>query len=131
MIGCVSNGVTAWEAPNRPPQPSMRNEHAAPGRLASPGFDAGEKVKGRKRHLVVYTLRLVMAGTVTAASAQGRALTAPVVAPACTSSPHPAEPTGTNEADKGASRTIKASHALALQIQSRSALGEQLCILSS
>ena len=33
------------------------------------GFDAGKKVKGRKRHLVVDTLGLLLAVTITAASA--------------------------------------------------------------
>lgn len=36
------------------------------------GFDAGKKVKGRKRNLVVETLGLLLAMTVTAASVQGR-----------------------------------------------------------
>jgi transposase len=36
------------------------------------GFDAGKKVKGRKRNLVVDTLGLVLAVTVTAASLQDR-----------------------------------------------------------
>ena len=36
------------------------------------GFDAGKKVKGRKRHLVVDTLGLLLAVTVTAASVQDR-----------------------------------------------------------
>lgn len=48
------------------------------------GYDAGKKVKGRKRHLVVDTLGLLLAVSVTAASVQDRdgALTA--VASACT-----------------------------------------------
>lgn len=47
------------------------------------GFDAGKKVKGRKRHLVVDTLGLLLAVTVTAASVQDRDAAASVVAQAC------------------------------------------------
>ena len=47
------------------------------------GFDAGKKVKGRKRHLVVDTLGLLLAATVTAASVQDRDAAAEVVAQAC------------------------------------------------
>ena len=45
----------------RPPRPA-----GAQG--GNTGFDAGKKVKGRKRHLVVDTLGLALAITVTAAS---------------------------------------------------------------
>lgn len=51
------------------------------------GFDAGKKVKGRKRHLVVDTLGLLLAVTVTAASVQDRDAAAAVVAQACTKVP--------------------------------------------
>jgi putative transposase len=51
------------------------------------GFDAGKKVKGRKRHLVVDTLGLLLAVTVTAASVQDRDAAAPVVAQACAKVP--------------------------------------------
>ncbi|RMF72133.1 MAG: IS5 family transposase [Planctomycetota bacterium] len=47
------------------------------------GFDAGKKVKGRKRHLVVDTLGLLLAVSVTAASVQDRDAAEPVVAQAC------------------------------------------------
>lgn len=43
------------------------------------GFDAGKKVKGRKRHLVVDTLGLLLAVSVTAASVQDRDGAYPVV----------------------------------------------------
>lgn len=46
------------------------------------GFDAGKKVKGRKRHLVVDTLGLLLALSVTSASVQDRDAAAPVVAQA-------------------------------------------------
>lgn len=51
------------------------------------GFDAGKKVKGRKRHLVVDTLGLLLAVTITAASVQDRDGAAPVVAHACAKVP--------------------------------------------
>lgn len=51
------------------------------------GFDAGKKVKGRKRHLVVDTLGLLLAVTITAASVQDRDAAAPVVAQACAKIP--------------------------------------------
>jgi putative transposase len=46
------------------------------------GFDAGTKVKGRKRHLVVDTLGLLLTVTVTSAAVQDRDAAAPVVAQA-------------------------------------------------
>lgn len=46
------------------------------------GYDAGKKVKGRKRHLVVDTLGLLLAVSVTAASVQDRDGAHPVVAAA-------------------------------------------------
>jgi transposase len=51
------------------------------------GFDAGKKVKGRKRNLVVDTMGLLIAVTVTAASVQDRDAAAAVVAQACAKSP--------------------------------------------
>lgn len=51
------------------------------------GFDAGKKVKGRKRNLVVDTLGLLLAVTVTAASVQDRDAAALVVAQACAKVP--------------------------------------------
>jgi putative transposase len=51
------------------------------------GFDAGKKVKGRKRHLVVDTLGLLLAVTITAASVQDRDGAVPVVAQACAKIP--------------------------------------------
>jgi len=46
------------------------------------GYDAGKKVKGRKRHLVVDTLGLLLAVSVTAASVQDRDGAHPVMASA-------------------------------------------------
>jgi transposase len=51
------------------------------------GFDAAEKVKGRKRNLVVDTIGLVIALTMTAASVQDRDAAAAVVAQACFKAP--------------------------------------------
>lgn len=70
---------------------SRRGERAAHGRHAEPtlgvvdsqsvkstevggdkGFDAGKKIKGRKRHILVDSLGLLLAVTVTAASMQDR-----------------------------------------------------------
>ena len=51
------------------------------------GYDAGKKVKGRKRHIVVDTLGLLLAVTVTAASIQDRDGAAAVVAQACRKAP--------------------------------------------
>jgi putative transposase len=51
------------------------------------GFDAGKKVKGRKRHLVVDTLGCLLALTITAASVQDRDAAASVVAHTCTKVP--------------------------------------------
>lgn len=51
------------------------------------GYDAGKKVKGRKRHLVVDTLGLLLAVSVTAASVQDRDGAHPVVASTMTKYP--------------------------------------------
>ncbi len=51
------------------------------------GFDAGKKVKGRKRHLVVDTLGLLLAVSITAASVQDRDAAPEVVAQACAKVP--------------------------------------------
>lgn len=51
------------------------------------GFDAGKKVKGRKRNLVVDTLGLLLAVTITSASVQDRDAAASVVAQACAKVP--------------------------------------------
>lgn len=51
------------------------------------GFDAAKKVKGRKRHLVVDTLGLLLAVVVTAASVQDRDGATTVVAQACAKVP--------------------------------------------
>lgn len=51
------------------------------------GFDAGKKIKGRKRNLVVDTLGLLLAVTITLASVQDRDTAVSVVAQACAKVP--------------------------------------------
>jgi putative transposase len=51
------------------------------------GFDAGKRVKGRKRNLVVDTLGLLLAVVVTAASVQDRDSAEPAMAQACAKYP--------------------------------------------
>lgn len=74
----------------RSPEPSAAVIDAQSNR-ASPqggacGYDAGKK-EGRKRHIVVDTLGLLLAVTVTAASVQDRDVAAEVVAQACRKAP--------------------------------------------
>jgi len=52
------------------------------------GFDAGKKVKGRKRHLVVDTLGLLLAVVVTSAAVPDRDAAAQVVEQACKRTSH-------------------------------------------
>ncbi len=65
-------------AAGRQPQPSAASIDSQSVRAAdtvprdSRGFDAGKKVNGRKRHLAVDTLGLLLAIVVTAASVQDR-----------------------------------------------------------
>jgi putative transposase len=80
------------------------------------GFDAGKKVKGRKRHLVVDTLGLLLAVTITAASVQDRDAAAPVVAQACAKVPG-LKRLYTDGAYGGqCAQAIEASHGLAVEI---------------
>ena len=51
------------------------------------GFDAGKKVKGRKRHLVTDTLGLLLAVLVTTASVQDRDAASPILELACSKVP--------------------------------------------
>lgn len=53
----------------------------------SVGFDAGKKVKGRKRHLLVDTFGLLLAVAITAASVQDRDAAAAVVSLGCAKVP--------------------------------------------
>ena len=80
------------------------------------GFDAGKKVKGRKRHLVVDTLGLLLAVTVTAASVQDRDAAADVVALACAKVPG-LKKLYTDGAYGGkCAQAIEAAHALSVEV---------------
>jgi len=80
------------------------------------GFDAGKKVKGRKRHLVVDTLGLLLAVSVTAASVQDRDGAHPVVASAMSKHPQ----IQTLYADGGyagqCAQTVSQSHGIKVQV---------------
>lgn len=52
------------------------------------GFDAGKKIKGRKRHLVVDTLGLLLAVVITSAAVPDRAAAAQAVRQACARTSH-------------------------------------------
>ena len=80
------------------------------------GFDAGKKVKGRKRHLVVDTLGLLLAVTVTAASVQDRDAAADVVAQAYAKVPG-LKKLYTDGAYGGkCAQAIEATHALSVEV---------------
>ena len=86
----------------------------APGGLT--GFDAGKKVKGRKRHLVVDTLGLLLAVTITAASVQDRDAAADVVALACAKVPG-LKKLCTDAAYGGkCAQAIEATHGLSVEV---------------
>lgn len=64
---------------------SQATRHSPQGGEA--GYDAGKQVKGRKRHLLVDTLGLLLAVLVTGANVQDRDAAAPVLALACAKYP--------------------------------------------
>ena len=80
------------------------------------GFDAGKKVKGRKRHLVVDTLGLLLAVTVTAASVQDRDAAGPVVAMACAKVPGLKALYADAAYGGKCAKTIEQTHAIAVHI---------------
>lgn len=80
------------------------------------GFDAGKKVKGRKRHLVVDTLGLVLAVTVTSASVQDRDGAGPVVALACAKVPGLKRLYADSAYGGQCAQRIEAQHDIAVQI---------------
>lgn len=85
------------------------------------GFDAGKKVKGRKRHLLVDTLGLLLAVTVTAASVQDRDAAAPVLAQACAKLPR-LQALFADAAYAGTcAERLRATHSLDVQIVRRPA----------
>jgi hypothetical protein len=101
-------------------QVKRRSECSSPQGGES-GFDAGKKVKGRKRNLVVDTMGLVISLTVTAASVQDRdaAAAAAVVAQACAKAPG-LQKLYTDSAYGGAcARNIEQRHYLRVEVVRR------------
>ena len=80
------------------------------------GFDAGKKVKGRKRHLVVDTLGLLLAVTVTPASVQDRDAAADVVAQACAKVPGLKKLYADGAYGGKCAHAIEATHALSVEV---------------
>ena len=80
------------------------------------GFDAGKKVKGRKRHLVVDTLGLLLAVTVTPASVQDRDAAADVVAQACAKVPGLKKLYADGAYGGKCAQAIEATHALSVEV---------------
>ncbi len=73
MIGCVVCGEPSKNAKRRPRRRFwMRKAHGIHRKGGISGYDVGKKVKGRKRNLVVDTLGLLLAVTVTSAGLQDR-----------------------------------------------------------
>ena len=63
--------------PGRPKVHSLRRDHRQPvgedrGKRGARGYDAGKKIKGRKRHIIVDTLGLLLAVVVHPANLQDR-----------------------------------------------------------
>ncbi len=81
--GCASSGAAARAGRpiRRRPSPDSQRTRSTP-EGGNTGFDAGKKVKGRKHKLVVDTLGLVIAVTITPASVQDRDTAIEVVAQA-------------------------------------------------
>jgi len=80
------------------------------------GFDAGKKVKGRKRHLVVDTLGLLLAVTITAASVQDRDAAQSVVAQACAKIPGLKKLYADGAYGGKCAQAIEATHGLSVEI---------------
>lgn len=95
------------------------------------GYDAGKKVKGRKRHLLVDALGLLLAVSVTAASVQDRDGAHPVIAAAMAKYPH----IKTLFVDSGyagqCAQTVSQSHALNVEVVRHPAnkrVGHWVCV---
>ena len=80
------------------------------------GFDAGKKVKGRKRHVLVDTLGLLLALSVTAASVQDRDGAPAVVAQACAKAPSLKMLYVDGAYSGQCARTLQAAHGLDVQV---------------
>jgi putative transposase len=84
------------------------------------GFDAGKKVKGRKRHIVVDTLGLLLAVSVTAASVQDRDGASDALAAACTRHQRVQTLFADSAYAGQCAQAIEHKHAIAVQIVRRS-----------
>jgi len=80
------------------------------------GFDAGKKVKGRKRHLVVDTLGLLLAVTITAASVQDRDAAAALVAHTCDKVPGLKKLYADAAYGGTCARTIEQTHGISVEV---------------
>lgn len=80
------------------------------------GYDAGKKVKGRKRHLVVDTMGLLLALTITAASVQDRDAAAAVVAQACAKVPGLKKLYADGAYGGKCAQALEAAHGLSVEI---------------
>lgn len=104
----------------RAPDPTMAIIDAQSTRSTAQGgdtgFDAGKKVKGRKRHLVVDTLGLLLAVTVTSAGVQDRDAAAPVVAQACMKAPELKSLYADAAYGGQCAQAIEATHGIAVHI---------------
>lgn len=83
------------------------------------GFDAGKKVKGRKRHIVVDTLGLLLAVSVTAASVQDRDGATNAVASACARHPRIQTLFADTAYAGRCAQAIEREHAISVQIVRR------------
>lgn len=80
------------------------------------GYDAGKKVKGRKRHLLVDTLGLLLSVTVTAASVQDRDGAVPSVAAGCQKYPTLAKLYVDGAYAGGCAQLLRATHGLDVEV---------------
>ena len=80
------------------------------------GYDAGKKVKGRKRHLVVDTLGVLLAVVVTAASVQDRAAAAQAVGQARAKAPSLSVLFADSAYSGQCAQAIHAEHGMSVQI---------------
>ena len=80
------------------------------------GFDAGKRIKGRKRNLVVDTLGLVLAVVVTAASVQDRDGAYPAMAQACAKYPTISRVFVDSAYAGRCAERLEASHGIAVQV---------------
>ena len=80
------------------------------------GYDAGKKVKGRKRHLLVDTLGLLLGVVVTAASVQDRGGAVPTLTAACQKYPTLAKLYVDGTYAGGCAQLLHAAHGLDVEV---------------